>query len=199
MLNRRMFRKSAAVLLLSLGMTGCSGLLDSKEPAASQWWLEPTPLGGAGALPFDAVALDMDVVPGLDTDRILNLDGQARLNHYAGAHWPEHLPEVLESLLIRSLETRDNTRARAATRSADGECLLRLEATAFYGRLDAAGVTNRVEVAFSGALDCDGQRRDLGAQATETVTDNRMSAIVAAFQAALDRSVKDLAAQMGGA
>ena len=101
MLIRKVFPQSFAALLLALGAAGCSSLLDSNEPADSQWWLEPTPLGAIADWPFDAVALDLDVVPGLDTDRILNLDDRSRLNHYAGAHWPEHLPEVLESLLTR--------------------------------------------------------------------------------------------------
>ena len=196
MVNRFARNRLLIMALISFGLTGCSGFLDSNEPAATQWWLEPTALQTSAPPPFEHVAVDVAVVPGLDTDRILNLDDRSQLGHYAGAFWADHLPEVLDSLLVRTFEKHGDVSARSTSRAGEGECLLRLEATKFYGRIDAAGVTDRVEVALAGSLECDGQRRELRAEIEERVGENRMSTIVAAFQSALDRSVASLASQL---
>ena len=47
--------------------------------------------------------MTVSAVPGLDTDRVLALSTDARLNQYANARWPDHLPEVLTSVMKRSL------------------------------------------------------------------------------------------------
>jgi ABC-type uncharacterized transport system auxiliary subunit len=52
-------------------------------------------------------------------------------------------------------------------------------------------------VAFSGELTCGDERRGVVASASEPVSQNRMSAIVAAFQAALDRATADLVTALG--
>ena len=118
----------------------------------------------APARPVDrgdqTLVLDLSVVPGLDSDRILNLGPQARLNHYAGAHWPEHLPEVLGSVLARSFERGGWRAVRLGERTrAPDECLLSLETRAFYGRVNGANVTERVEVRFDGDLVCGDSRQ----------------------------------------
>lgn len=180
-------------------LAGCGGLLKSDAPAANRWWLEPvTPDPGAmaalAAAGHDRLVLDLTVVPGLDTDRILNLDRQARLNHYAGAAWPDHLPEVLSSVLARSLEAGGRLRVRVASRARTGECLLQLETRAFYGRVDA-GITETAEIAFAGTLTCGDTVTPLAARANEPVRENRMTDIVAAFQQGLGRTVRDLSTQ----
>ena len=198
-MNRRLILMLSAVLagVLSTALTGCAGLLDSDAPPTSEWWLEPvTP-----AEPVDrgeqSLTLELTVVPGLDTDRILNLGPSARLNHYAGAHWPDHLPEVLGSVLARSFEGagwRSVVQGERAA-STDG-CLLQLETRSFYGRVNADSVTGRVEVRFDGQLVCGDEVRPVSTRQEVTVSENRMGSIVAAFQAGLGASVNDLAGQL---
>lgn len=189
-----------AATLCAVALAGCGGLLESSAPAPSRWWLEPvapdeTAIAALAARGHDRLVLDLTVVPGLDTDRILTLDRQARLNHYAGAYWPDHLPEVLASVLARSFATDGRLLVRPGTRARAGECLLQLETRAFYGRV-SAGATETVEVAFAGTLTCDDTVTALAARAEEPVTENRMTAIVSAFQAGLGRAVETLSTRL---
>ncbi len=192
-----MRRRTLAILALTaLGLTACSGLLESDAPPVTTWWLEPADLAAEAIDERRSLALDLAVVPGLDTEWILNLDGQARLNHYAGAEWPEHLPELLESLVARSLESAGWGPIRSSDYARDGECLLYLETRAFQGRIDGSGVTRSVSVAFAGRMDCDGQVTPLAMNREVSVNDNRLRDIVAAFQVGLDQALGDLARQM---
>ena len=200
-MNGRSLPASAPALIMVLALTGmlsgCSSLLDSDAPPLSEWWLEPVTPANPVDRGEQSLVLNLTVVPGLDSDRILNLGPQARLNHYAGAHWPEHLPEVLGSVLARSFEqggwrsVRLGDRARGAN-----ECLLALETRSFYGRVNQENVTQRVEVRFDGALDCGTVPQSVSARQEVSVMENRMGVIVAAFQTALGRSVEELTAAM---
>lgn len=200
-MNGRTLTASAPALLLlvtfSVGLSGCSGLLESDASPMSEWWLEPATPTRPVNRGDQTLVLNLSVVPGLDSDRVLNLGPQARLNHYAGAHWPEHLPEVLGSVLARSFEQGGWRAVRVGDRArGEDECLLDLEARAFYGRVNAEKITQRVEVRFDGGLDCGGTLQPVSARQEVAVTENRMGIIVAAFQTALDRSVEELTAAM---
>jgi ABC-type uncharacterized transport system auxiliary subunit len=200
-MTRRTLTASLPALLLlatlSATLGGCAGLLSSDAPPSSEWWLEAT----APATPVErgtqTLVLDLTVVPGLDTDRILNLGPQARLNHYAGAFWPDHLPEVLASVLARSFEQSGWRAVRLDDRVRnDDECLLTLETRAFYGRVNRENLTEQVETRFDGALVCDETRKPVSTRQAVSVTENRMGSIVAAFQTALGRTVEELTASM---
>lgn len=185
------------LVALSGGLGGCAGLLDSDEPPTSEWWLEATAPGAPADRESQTLVLHLTVIPGLDTDRILNLGPQARLNHYAGAYWPDHLPEVLASVLARSFEQGGWRTVRLDDRVRQGdECLLTLETRAFYGRVDRDNLTRGVETRFDGVLICDDTRKPVSSRQDIQVTENRMGAIVAAFQTALGRNVDELTASM---
>ena len=177
----------AAVLVLS---TACGGLLKNDKPPLQEWWLEPLDNGATAAASDDArgLAIEVTAVPGLDSDRILTLDADARLNHYAGARWADHLPELLESLISRTLESTgkfssvvENRHARA------GDCLLRLEARRFYSRLNSAGDSMSVEIELAGQFTCDGNARAVNAAASIPVNGTHMTTIVAAYQSGLNK------------
>ena len=186
----------AVTLLLPALLAGCGSLLESNGPPNTQWWLEPVALEPI-QLPEDApLTVHVAVVPGLDTDRILNLDDGARLNSYAGAHWPDHLPEVLGSVVTRSLAAAHGAPVRAGERAEEDGCLLDLEARSFFGRIDATGITQRVEVSLAGTLACPAFERPVQANQSVGVGENRLGPIVAAFQEALDRTMVEVAGQL---
>lgn len=190
--------RALGVLLACALLAGCGGLLESDGPPQTQWWLEPANPPTLDLPANQALVVDVTVVPGLDTDRILNLDDRAQLNSYAGAHWPDHLPEVLGSLLVRSLEVAHDGAVRQGDRAGRGECLLHLEARSFYGRVNSADVTDRVEVSLAGTLTCPAQpSRSLSASRSVPVRENRMAGIVEAFQAGFEGTLDDLAHQLG--
>jgi len=187
------------VLLCALALAGCGGLLTSKQPARQYYLLQPlTGAGGGFEGGQNAVLrLGLGVIPGLDTDRILALDPDARLVPYANARWPDHLPEVVSSVLRRSLESTDRfARVESGGRGADGDWVLDLELRAFYGIRDGAGSTSSVRVALAGRLACGSEAYRLVLADSAPVTEERLAAIVAAHQAALDSVTRDLVKQL---
>jgi ABC-type uncharacterized transport system auxiliary subunit len=177
---------------------GCSGLLTS-EQAPRQYYLL-TPVQGPApplAVPSIQLALQVSAIPGLDTDQVLALGADARLQQYGNARWPDHLPEVLTSTLQRSLEaTGWFATVGAADRAADGGWLLRLEAREFFGIRNAAGDTSSVRTALAGSIDCGGRRHSLQLSDTQPITAQRLASVVAAHQSGLDAVTRQLFGQL---
>jgi len=183
----------STVMLLS---GACSGLNQSSKPAISKWWLEPyvatSPLVSADQ-PV-SVALSITVVPGLDTDRILTLSDDAELGQFASARWADHLPELLKSLIERSLQGtgRFETVPESAA-SRPGNCLLELEFREFFADIGADGRTSDVRIATHGSFSCgSGRPFVFQSNVTKVVADDRMNVIVAAFQQAMDQLTQEI-------
>ena len=194
------FAKAFTAVLWALAAAGCSGLLTSEEPARQHYLLQPLTAAGGGFEGGHGTVLHFgfDVVPGLDTDRILALDPDARLVPYANARWPDYLPEVMGSVLRRSLESTGRfARIESGGRAGEGDWVLGLELRAFYGIRDAAGSTGTVRVALAGTLTCAGDIHRLDLAESATVAAERLAAVVAAHQAALDAATRDLIARVG--
>jgi ABC-type uncharacterized transport system auxiliary subunit len=191
-MNRPLLKTAlpAAVLSAVLLAQGCSGVLTSEQPAKQYYLLTPLapPSATASAPKAPGLSLSITAIPGLDTDRILALDADARLNHYANARWPDHLPEVLTSVVQRSLESAGPFRAvRASDRAGEGEWPLQLEVREFFGLQGVDGSTSSVRVAFAGSVNCNGTEHALSLEEDTAVAEQRLAAVVAAHQAGLDR------------
>ena len=78
------------------------------------------------------------------------LGADARLNRYSNARWPDHLPEVLTSVLRRSLEATGSYVTGESSGHGADNWRLQLEARKFYGLQDAAGETGSVAVELAG-------------------------------------------------
>ena len=189
-----------SLLLTTIIASACSGLNRSDKPATTTWWLDAYGVDvdagmDAGAPSSNSktkVALTVAVVPGLDTHRILTLSDHAELNKYAGARWADSLPELMTSLVSRSLEASGRFDVVSSDKGSE-ECDLYVEVQKFYARLGVTGETTAVEVAMTGRYLCDGgEPSHIRLSASESVTDERMSVIVAAFQRAFDEIMKDL-------
>jgi ABC-type uncharacterized transport system auxiliary subunit len=183
------------MLLPGLLLTACGGLLTSEQPARQNYLLRPYE---AAAKPADGsakpeLALSLAVVPGLDTDRLQALGVDARLNYYANARWPDHLPEVLGSVIGRSLESTGRFAAVGVAAGAAADAwTLDLEVREFYGIQDAAGATSSVRVAVAGRLACGGASHELRLAESAPVAEERLAVVVAAHQAALDSVTREL-------
>jgi len=182
-----------AVLASLLLASGCSGLLTSDQPARQYYLLQPLQLSGpaTSAAGID-LALQVRAIPGLDTDQVLALGPDARLQQYGNARWPDHLPEVLTSTLQRSLESTGRFAFVSASDSARGSWLLRLETREFYGILDTAGETSQVRLTLDGSISCDGTRHALNLSNSHPVSVQQLANVVAAHQAALDAVTRQL-------
>lgn len=188
-----------AILLPLVLLTACAGLLTSEQPARQNYLLRPyeanfAPAGGAAQ---PDLLLHLSVIPGLDTDRILALGTDARLNHYANARWPDHLPEVLASVMQRSLQSTGRfADVKVAPTGAEDAWTLDLELREFYGIQDAAGSTSSVHAGLAGRLVCGDQAHALSAAESTPVAEERLAAVVAAHQAALDSVTRQLIERM---
>ena len=180
---------------MGFGVAACSGILDSNQPAERIYWLEPLVVQQAvvadGSPP--SLAVSVRAVPGLDTDRLLILGPGARLNHYAAARWADNNPEVLESLLRKTLESTGRYSRVAAgptSRSTDWE--LELEVRELYTLANA----RMVRMVLSGYVSCPGSDHAIAMQANVGIDDNRLSEIVAAYQHALREVSQQLVTQL---
>lgn len=195
---------SARVLAAWLAATallaqGCSGLLTSEQAARQYYLLAPLrePVTLTTEAPSTHLALQVSAIPGLDTDQLLALGVDARLQQYSNARWPDHLPEVLTSTLQRSLESSGGfTSVEAADRADNDGWLLGLEVREFFGIRDAAGNTSSVRVALTGAVNCGGERHPLTLSSTQAVDEQRLATVVAAHQAGLDAVTRQLIEQV---
>jgi len=184
----------ALIPILSLALAACSGVLTSEQAAKQYYTLMPLAGSGSGGEPARAeLALQVSAVPGLDTDRIQALGPDARLNHYANARWPDHLPEVLTSVIRRSLSASGQFAfVDAADHTTAGGWLLDLEVRQFYGLQAASGETRSAIIEIAGSLTCGTERHPVELSASAPVGAERLSAVVAAHQSALDAVTQQL-------
>ena len=188
------------LLILALSVSACGGITRSDKQATNTWWLEPY-TGMTQEVSPDSVkvvAISVTVIPGLDTDRILTLSDNAELNQFAAARWADNLPELVTSLISRSLESSGIVEI-ASDRAVGGpeKCDLQLELREFFASLNASGQTTGVQIAMDGHYQCESAKPvSLKLNASIPVHDERMSVIVAAFQQAMNSVMKDLFGQL---
>ena len=193
--HTRVILFSAAWLLLS----SCGGMLSSDKPAEKTFWLNPfSPAASAESGPGQTgLTVQFSVVPGLDSDHLLILDPNSELNHFAGARWPDYLPEFAGSLIRRSLqETGWFTKVSDGRTSGLDDCELQLEAQKFYTLTNAAGKPESVQMSMSGDYRCHGAASQLRLDSSVRVNGADLAAIVAAHQLALDQLLGSLLTQL---
>jgi ABC-type uncharacterized transport system auxiliary subunit len=195
--------KTRLRLLLWIGsasaLGGCGGLLTSDQPPEHVYWLEAVSLR-LGEPPTDRLP-DLVVVvlalPGLDTDRILVKEPGARLNYYAGARWPENLPEVVTATLRLSLESSGRfNRVSSGSQVRRDEWSLDLELREFFAVVKTAGAPPQVHVKLAGHLNCGAGDVFVSAANTAPAKEDKLSAIIAAFQSATDNALISLGGQL---
>jgi len=200
----RSMLRLCVIVLMALVLSGCGGLTKSDSAAISTWWLEPLPESGSAVnnspeRSDNAIVLvSVTVVPGLDTANILNLSPNAELNYYTGARWADDLPELLNSLVGRTLEAQGGYQVVSRRNSRDlDRCILRLEVKAFYAELSQSGKTEDVHISFSGEYSCEGDpSRFFKVDSRTPVKVEKMGSIVSSFQAGLNAALEQLLAEI---
>lgn len=190
----RIFIKFGLFISILL-VVACSGLTQSDKPAISKWWLEPYTAGQAAPVGSPVgVAVSITAVPGLDTDRILTLSENAELSQFASARWADHVPELVASLLSRSLQaTGQFVVVSESAASRPGNCLLELELREFFAELAASGTATSVSISGYGSYQCKpGAALVIQSEISVPVADERMGVIVAAFQKGMNRMTREI-------
>ncbi len=203
-MNTRITVKNIATCLLPLlllMLSACSAFTRSDEPPMTTWWL--VPYAGA-AVPEKAAAKQRPVlvrvtaIPGLDNDRILALTEDSELKPYAGARWVDHVPELVTSLIERTLEASGRFELAKAGHPGPAErCNLTLEVREFFAGINASDQTDRVTVAMFGSYQCGFDAAvPIQLKRSINVSDSRMKSVVAAFQFACNEVMRELLGQI---
>ena len=177
----------------------CCGVLESGKPARQVYLLQ-TPAAPAHVRPAEhapALVISVTAVPGLDTDRILVLAQDARLNPVANAHWPDHMPEVFTSIIRRHLsDSQQFSTVIQGSIARPEEWLLELELQAFYGTQGSAGAISGVVLKLEGLLRCDGERHVLRMAQQTSANGENLTGLVAAHQRVIDAAMNELPADI---
>jgi ABC-type uncharacterized transport system auxiliary subunit len=95
-----MNRLPLMILIFSL-LSACS--LSSREPIRQTYLLTPTP-GTVMETPKAHLKLGkLSASPGLDRSRIVIHVPPYRMDYYAGARWPDNLPDYLQAVMLETM------------------------------------------------------------------------------------------------
>ena len=187
----------------AFALTACSGVFESKLVAPQAYVLRLPPAAApASAANAGSVQLQRpEAGPGLDSDRIALLRSDHRFDFYAASRWAAPAPDLVESVMLDALRATgafsavfDDSAPYAPVYNL--RCgLRRFESDYTSERGGAGGRAPTVHV----ALDCTlGRRRDrqllasFTAQGSSVAGEDRLSAVVAAFEAATATAMKEL-------
>lgn len=184
--------------------SGCGSLLVSKAPAPEVIWLDPPAATASVGGPADGASLRVTVeaAPGLDTDSVLVLDAGRRLRPLGSAQWPDHLPEVFETLARQSLESSGHFRRVVGRHDAGAaEAELALELRRFFGIADEADRVQSVVVDVAASLRCSPTADRFVVSASAPVPVPSHEAVIDAYRGATSDALTQLADRVaaGGA
>jgi cholesterol transport system auxiliary component len=192
--------KLALVMALTLGCAGCAGSLlgpSGEAPAIYRLEVAGAP-GGAAKLPLALGVARPRAAVSLDTERIAVVQPDNRFDHFAGMRWSEPAPQMLQSLIVRVLQSDGRFEVVVATPSrVPTDLLLDLELRRFEAVYAADGASPSVQVEFQATLvDPRRVRRVSSFVASSEVAaaGNRRDAVLGAYQRATDEAVHALAA-----
>jgi cholesterol transport system auxiliary component len=132
----------------------------------------------------------------LDTDRIATMPGENRFDYYADARWSETAPEMLQHALVDSLTADGRFDAvLAAPARVPTEMMLDLELRRFESVATGSGSVPVVHVEIQASL-VDTRRSvriaSFVSDATARASENRLSAVILAFDAASAEVIDDV-------
>ena len=194
-----MNRSRLALSAMLLSLSGCGGFFESSVPAQQAYVLRlpSRPSQTQVTRVVGSVRVQRPVAgPGLDSDRIVLLRSDRRFDVYAATRWAAAAPDMLASVLV------DQLRGASLFSSV-------LDDTAPYApRYNLRCGLNRFEADYTGGghaptievvLDCTfGRYRDrtllanFTAHGSAAASEDRVGAVVAAFENATGQAIADL-------
>jgi cholesterol transport system auxiliary component len=197
--------------LLALGVllpafAGCGGLFDSTLPAPQAYVLRLPPHTAPVSVAPAAGTLRVQLPeagPGLESERIALLRSDRRFDFYAATRWAAPAPRLMEDVLVDQLRGAGMFAAVFDDASAYApDYNLRCQLSRFEADYTSGGHAPTIQV----VLDCTfGRHRDrvmltsFSARGSAEARDDRLSAVVAAFEGATSQAVEELERQLQGA
>jgi len=191
--------------LLSVTLAACVGsLFKNKIAPPTMYALSATPKpapadppGAAASSRVDLAVLKPHVRTGLDTDRIAALYPDRHMDYFADVRWSGPLDEVLLDLAVQEFHANAALRNVRADASVFASTYwLEIEVIDFQAEYSPAGGAPTVHVLLQARLGNAADRRILARfepDVREAAADNRMSAIVDAYNRAADKALAEIA------
>jgi cholesterol transport system auxiliary component len=191
-------------MILVLGVCGwaaaCTGSLFQSKAVAPSTYLLSAPAAAPAAAPAplagDLAILKPRVRAGLDTDRIAVLYPDRRLQYFADARWSGSLDDVVQDLAVQAFRNGAQLQNVSADASAFGSGYwLEIEIADFQAEYASAGAPPTINVRLLARVGSAGTRHILGsfnAGARQTATDNRLTAIVDAYERAVNAALAEI-------
>jgi ABC-type uncharacterized transport system auxiliary subunit len=197
-------KRMALPLLIAL-LTACAGsLFKNKTAPPTMYMLSAAPKSlpaDSATIPAartDLAVLKLRVRAGLDTDRIAALYPDRRMDYFAAVRWSGPLDEVLQDLAVQELRSNPGLRNVSADASVFASTYwLEIEVTDFQAEYSADLAVPTVHVHLLARLGGSANRHVLGRfepDIHEVAADNRMTAIVDAYNRAADKAFAEIAA-----
>lgn len=194
--------KRLCVALLCVALCACGSLFQTKIAPPTMYLLsmKPTPAAaaaaGAAALPLDLVVLKPHVRAGLDSDRIALLYPDRRLDYFANARWSGPMDELTQELVVQEFRGMGAFRNVSSDASVFASSYwLEIDVTDFQAEYASAGALPSVHVHLLARLGSSADRQVLArfeSDAHVTAGENRLSAIVDAYNRACDQALAKL-------
>jgi len=189
----------------TLTLTACSGVFESKleAPQAYVLRLPPATTPAASTNTGSVLLQRPEAGPGLDSDRIVLLRSGQRFDVYAASRWAAAAPDLVESVIIDALRATGSFSAVFDDSSPYAPRYnLRCALRRFEADYTSGGRAPTVHV----VLDCTlGRHRDralLGsftAGGSAVANEDRVTAVVAAFETATAAAMTELGRSVGEA
>jgi cholesterol transport system auxiliary component len=196
-------KRTVLVALASVTLAACAGsLFKNKAAPPTMYMLGATRKTPGTNPPGDNVPADLAILrprvrAGLDTERIAALYPDRHMDYYADVRWSGPLDEVLQDLAVQEFHVNPELRNVSAEASVFASAYwLEIEVTDFQAEYSAAGGPPTVHVHFQARLGNSGDRHVLARfepDVREAAADNRMSAIVDAYNRAADQALAEIA------
>jgi cholesterol transport system auxiliary component len=190
-------KKTTAALLCACFLAACFGGLRNEAVAPVAYRISAPRLADGQAVAADLLVTVEATAPGLDGTGIAGRWPGSRIDYLAGARWPVRTPRLVESALIEALQNSGRLRSVQGDfgrfRSTHS---IALEVRRFEA--DYTGGTPPVaQVALAVTVGRHSDRQVLAAfsvVAEERAGENRVSAVVAALDAAFGKAAAEVAA-----
>lgn len=190
----------AAVAALSCAACSTGSLFDSDVPVPNAYVIAAAPPGsltGAPTTPVDISIGRPDFAPGLDTDRIAVLKGR-QLDYFRRVRWGGRTVEVVQSMLVATINDQQLFRSVTAEQARVANAYtLDVEVRNFEADY-ANGPNPEAHVMIIGRLIRITDRKlvaTVSSDARVRASEDRMSAVAAAFEAAAQKVSLDIAKQ----
>ncbi|MBV8854699.1 MAG: membrane integrity-associated transporter subunit PqiC [Sinobacteraceae bacterium] len=187
-------------------LSGCSGLHSHAQPAEVYVLRFMPAVAAASAQRTASLSIRVarpDAAPGLNSEHIVILQPDHRMNYYAASVWAAPLPEVVEELVVESLRASGSWAAVQDSRGFfPADYLLQIVVRRFDAEYVSSSAAPQVQV----TLDCTLGRRNgrdppasFSVQGSAPASANQLHEVVSAFELATNQALTELTARSSAA